>query len=281
MEHRLRTLTRYVLPALGLSLAATTLQANVGERDRERTGDRVRAEAARDAERDLIDRDMRVSRLLGKNVVNRDGDDIGEIQDLVIDTRDGKIAYAVVSAGGFLGIGDRLVEVPVAKVRGGMRDDKIVMDMTKAELESFRSFDRGKWPDWNRAELREPTQPTGADARITKSDRKRYLRASQVLDARLRDRDGSGVGNVEDIVVNLGSGKVRYGVAEFDPSWFEAGKLVVVPVSQVRAEDGDSDDLVITMERGALRKAPAFDRNTWPDLNDEGFRRDLDTYVMR
>jgi sporulation protein YlmC with PRC-barrel domain len=146
-----------------------------------------------------------------------------------------------------------------------MRDGKFVLDATEDEMREFRRFSSDARPDWNRST---------ADAAAM-----RYRRASDLLDADLKDSSGEDVGDVEDIVVNLGSGKVRYGVAQFDPSWFELGKLVVVPLKDVQAEDRDGTDLVITADREALRDAPSFDKDDWPDLNDNTFRRDLDRYA--
>src|SRR6476620_5782718 len=55
---------------------------------------------------------MRADTLIGENVYNRDGIELGEIKDIMLDVHAGTIAYAVLSFGGFLGIGDKLFAVP-------------------------------------------------------------------------------------------------------------------------------------------------------------------------
>src|SRR5262245_21126308 len=55
---------------------------------------------------------MSASTLEGDKVINRQGEDLGEIDEIMIDVPRGRVAYAVMSAGGFLGVGSRLFAVP-------------------------------------------------------------------------------------------------------------------------------------------------------------------------
>jgi sporulation protein YlmC with PRC-barrel domain len=57
---------------------------------------------------------MGANTLLGNDVYNRDGQDLGDIKEFMIDMASGKIAYAVLSFGGLLGLGDKLFAVPWA-----------------------------------------------------------------------------------------------------------------------------------------------------------------------
>lgn len=63
---------------------------------------------------------MAADTLEGDRVVNLTGEDLGKITDIMLDVQRGRIAYAVMSVGGFLGIGEavcRAVERPVARRR--------------------------------------------------------------------------------------------------------------------------------------------------------------------
>src|SRR5665647_527868 len=55
---------------------------------------------------------LSVSTLKGHNVVNKAKEDLGKIEDLMIDFKNDRIAYAVLSFGGFLGVGNKLFAVP-------------------------------------------------------------------------------------------------------------------------------------------------------------------------
>ena len=226
--------------------------------------------------------DMRVSRLLGMEVQDRRGDTVGRVKDLIIDSRDGQVRFAVIDAGGFIGIGDHRTAVPITRVRASMDRDHIVTDMTAEELQRFPSYPPGERPDWNDAgflgrfgdqSLVAPT-PTNAYGKDWTGHRMR--RASDVLDAKLQDRDGWNIGEVRDLVVNLQTGKVKYGVAKLDTRWADDDRLVVLhPRDMRRGADGG---LVVVSNRQALGNAPMVSEDRWEDfdINSPSFRARLD-----
>jgi hypothetical protein len=84
--------------------------------------------------------------LTGTGVTNRQGENLGDIKDIMIDLESGEIAYAVVSFGGFLGIGDKLFAVPFEALSVDKRNEQIFMDVTKEKLENAPGFDKDNWP---------------------------------------------------------------------------------------------------------------------------------------
>ena len=80
--------------------------------------------------------------LVGMNVVNGAGEEIGEIEDLVFDDSNSNIVAAIVSVGGFLGIGSKNVGVAWGSFDVQKRDGKTVaqLDMTKEQLEKAPEF---------------------------------------------------------------------------------------------------------------------------------------------
>jgi sporulation protein YlmC with PRC-barrel domain len=198
--------------------------------------------------------DKRVSELLGRELVDRHGRAVGEIRDLIVDTREGGTAYAVVPAGEYLGMEDRIVEIPLARIALGM-DDQLVLGAASAELRTFRMYFAQSWPDYSRA-----GPPMGEVGRT--ADGPRFHRASRLLDADLGDYSGADVGDVDDVVVNLDTGKVRYAVVEFDPSWFEDARLVAMPLRKVASAGAGGRDLVATVDRDLMRRTGiAYARN--------------------
>jgi sporulation protein YlmC with PRC-barrel domain len=87
----------------------------------------------------------RVSRILGSDVRTRFGEKIGDIRDIVLDDR-GAIRLAIVSTGGFLGVGDRLHAVPWDLLAPGPKDDRI-LDIDKARLQAAPGFTSRNWPN--------------------------------------------------------------------------------------------------------------------------------------
>jgi sporulation protein YlmC with PRC-barrel domain len=91
--------------------------------------------------------------LIGDDVRNRAGENLGEIQEIMIDTRSGRVAYAVLSFGGFLGMGDKLFAIPWEALQLDPEGKCFVMDIDKEKLKKAPGFDKGRWPsmaqlDW-------------------------------------------------------------------------------------------------------------------------------------
>ena len=91
----------------------------------------------------------RVSTVEDMHVRNAAGEDIGKIKDLVIDVNSGKVIYAALDFGGFLGIGDKLFAVPwhSLQVKGTDKDQYLVLNVTKDRLKDAPGFDKNHWPD--------------------------------------------------------------------------------------------------------------------------------------
>jgi sporulation protein YlmC with PRC-barrel domain len=94
------------------------------------------------------ERAHRASRIIGMDVVNRQGEKVGDIEDIVLD-RNGNAAYAVVSTGGFLGIGEKLHAIPWRSLQTNTGADKFVLDISKDRLSRAPGFDANNWPNVN------------------------------------------------------------------------------------------------------------------------------------
>jgi sporulation protein YlmC with PRC-barrel domain len=94
----------------------------------------------------------RASKIIGMNVMTPNNEDtIGEINDLVIDAQSGKVRYAAVSVGGFLGIGDKMVAIPWQSFEHRRDEDGNMyfsLDTTKEKLEQAPGFNQDNWPDF-------------------------------------------------------------------------------------------------------------------------------------
>ena len=97
------------------------------------------------AERHDWERSHRVSKIIGSEVRNKSGDKIGDIRDLMVDGN-GTIKLAIVSTGGFLGVGDRLHAVPFDLLTLGPKDDHI-LDIDKSHLQAAPGFTSKTWPN--------------------------------------------------------------------------------------------------------------------------------------
>jgi hypothetical protein len=88
----------------------------------------------------------------GTPVYNTQGESLGELEDVMIDKRSGKIAYAVMSFGGFLGIGNDYHPLPWNTLKYDTRQGGYVVGLTKQQLEGAPRFASNDNPAWgNRA----------------------------------------------------------------------------------------------------------------------------------
>ncbi len=89
---------------------------------------------------------MAADTLEGDKVVNRQGQDLGTIEDIMIDVQRGRVAYAVMSCGGFLGIGDKLFAIPWNALTLDADRHCFVMDADAQRFEKAPGFDKDHWP---------------------------------------------------------------------------------------------------------------------------------------
>lgn len=85
--------------------------------------------------------------LSGDKVRNPAGEDLGKIEEIMIDIPTGRVAYAVVSFGGFLGMGNKLFAVPWAAFTIDEVHHEFELNVDRATLENAPGFDKDNWPD--------------------------------------------------------------------------------------------------------------------------------------
>lgn len=90
---------------------------------------------------------MGADTLIGEDVYNAADEDLGDIKEIMIDMQQGTIAYAVLSFGGFLGMGDKLFAVPWKALRLDTANKRFVLDVSKEKLKDAPGFDKDDWPD--------------------------------------------------------------------------------------------------------------------------------------
>lgn len=96
----------------------------------------------------------RASLVIGADVRNPANQNLGSIEDLVVNARTGQVQYAVLSFGGVLGIGDKLFAIPVNSLQARTDDDKYILDVSKDRLKNAPGFNKKNWPDFADASFR-------------------------------------------------------------------------------------------------------------------------------
>ncbi|MFL9966277.1 PRC-barrel domain-containing protein [Paraburkholderia sediminicola] len=89
---------------------------------------------------------MAASTLDGNTVMSSDGEHVGKISAIMLDVRGGRIAYAVLSSGGFLGVGDTLHAIPWSALTPDTDDRCFVLDVPAERIKNAPGFDKDNWP---------------------------------------------------------------------------------------------------------------------------------------
>jgi hypothetical protein len=92
-------------------------------------------------------RTLGATTLVHDRVKNLAGDTIGRIEELMIDVTTGRVAYAVLSFGGFLGIGGKLFALPWSVLTVDEMQRCFIVNVTRESLAKLPGFDKEHWPD--------------------------------------------------------------------------------------------------------------------------------------
>jgi uncharacterized protein YjbJ (UPF0337 family)/sporulation protein YlmC with PRC-barrel domain len=90
---------------------------------------------------------MPVGTLTSYRVINPAGEDLGQIEDIVLDMESGRIAYAVLSFGGFLGFGDKFFAIPWEVLRPSSTEEAFILHTDREALANAPGFDKNHWPE--------------------------------------------------------------------------------------------------------------------------------------
>ncbi|WP_269849980.1 PRC-barrel domain-containing protein [Methanosarcina horonobensis] len=230
----------------------------------------------------------------GDKVINTAGEDLGKIEELMIDIQDGRVGYAVLSFGGFLGMGDKLFAIPWQALNLRVHDHAFVLDIPKETLENAKGFDKDHWPLTTREELSrtytyygyQPYWQTGVTEQIglpgetigsermvrTESTAGRenpeFLSASTIKGDKVVNRAGEDLGKIEELMIDLQDGRIAYTVLSFGGFLGMGDKLFAIPwkALQLRVHE---HKFLLDIPKETLKNAEGFDKDNWPITNRE------------
>src|SRR5438034_11268954 len=142
MKQTMKTGKTIIAGSLWAALAvvlATTGFSETKDKDKDQAKERTARDRAYDATVSASTNTAllsfnKASELIGMTVKNRQDEKVGDIKDLIVDLHSGRVAYAVLSSGGILGIGNKLVAVPARSFEYSEADKKLVLNVDKETL---------------------------------------------------------------------------------------------------------------------------------------------------
>lgn len=231
---RKKLLIAAIVPAIGMPLATSsfaqsTTKQGAGQQQSQAQGQQGGQQQDQQAKKI---RDMRATDIMGAKVQSPKGEDLGDVQDLIVNTQDGRVNYAIVAFGGTLGFGEKLFAYPMDRLKAGTSGDELILNASEQEMKNAPGFDRSTWPTFGMGGYRgEVDKHFGKTAKAGGN----LVRMSEMLDNKVVDRIGNSVGEIDDVVVSLTDGKVRYVALEPDKELNMGDKLVMLPMNAIRA----------------------------------------------
>lgn len=279
----MRSLNRIASVALAASIAV--LSANAYGQDQARVADRndEGAEYARALpyEAYLKGQDLRASKLVGKRVQNAIGEDLGEIEELLIVSNDPRDNMLIVSVGGFLGIGDKLVALPYRELRVSPDGNQFYINRTQEQVADAPAFSYDRPIEAQRQAAAAPSSgASGAPTRAsgdanraaanaprgpTTLERSDY-RASDIIGTKIVDASGQEVGEIDDLVVSTRKDELQAVVSIDGGVGRTDDRLIAIPlddleISAAEADSGRSKELHVRVDmtaRQLLESKPEF-----------------------
>jgi sporulation protein YlmC with PRC-barrel domain len=240
----------------------------------------------------------KASQLIGCEITNSKNESLGEIQEIVLDSTNRRIAYAVVGFGGFLGMGEKYFAMPWRLIeitqRGTADEPRATLGLDQATLEAAPGFDKGKWPDmadaaWAsqvddyyaaRGEQARPdgaNEPKGSGAEgsrgVDRSPSSKpfvHRRLGKLIGMDVVDLQHEEVASVEDFVVDPKLATIDGALLSFGGTLGIGEKLVLV-ASESMTLDHAKSVFVLPCTTAGL-EAMALVDNKWPALNTEAWR---------
>jgi sporulation protein YlmC with PRC-barrel domain len=232
------------------------------------------------------------SRLIGCEIKNTKSESLGEIQDIVLDNGDHRIAYAVVAFGGFLGMGEKYFALPWRLIEvsqlGTDEKPRATLGLDRAALKKAPGFDKAKWPDmadagWaaqvdkyyrTRTTKAKPDGESedngergrdGAD-RKPLSGRIVHRRMSKLIGMDVVDGNGKELADVEDFVIDTKNATIDGALLSFG-GVLGVGESLVLVASPALTLDRKKNVFVWPSTQELLESMALAD-NKVPALND-------------
>lgn len=225
---------------------------------------------------------FKASEIKGMAVRNGLESDLGQIHELVIARRSGRVRYAVLSSGGLLGVGDKLIAVSwkALEIRQDETDPDAhyaFLDVSKERVEEAPGFDEGDWPDFARGKFAASVDAhfgVGTLKAAIETDRPiGAFRTSEILGLPVKNGDGDELGSVSDLAVDADTGAVRYVAMSFGGFLGIGNKLFAVPWQAMafnHAKDDAADRwAVVGVSKEELKDREGFDDDDWPSLAED------------
>ena len=258
-----------------------------------------------DKSRIEVAKNVRSSQLVGLRVKNKQGQDLGKVEDIVVDLKNGDVRYAALSFGGFAGFGTKLFAVPWQAMTFMLaeNDRHFVLDTTAEKLKQQEGFDSSHWPNFadkkwtdsidkhynlehKNVQRKDNVPPEATDK--TKDEGGAAVafdtafRVSRIKELRVINDNNQQLGSIDDLVIDVPGAHLKYLALASGGALGIGNKLFAIPLNEFTLKHATNDVfLVLHVNEDALKNAPGFDKDHWPNVADSNWTANIDRYFER
>jgi len=219
----------------------------------------------------------------GSKVLGTEREKVGDINDLLVTRRNGRVAYALVGHGGVLGIGEKVIAVPYPAFGWDMDSHDFSLPVTKAQLAAAPTLEAGEWKtlsDSSRADTAfryfnipperldeiTPDDARPIESRLASGDWP-LLRVKEIRGNTLMSDDGRDLGKIDELVFDAGSGRVAFVVVTFGGTLGFGAEKALIPWTFFDVNK-DGRLFATNLDKEKILSAPRLTSNNWSDLRD-------------
>jgi sporulation protein YlmC with PRC-barrel domain len=224
----------------------------------------------------------RADKIIGREVRNNSNQKIGKVDDFVVDLESGRVIYAVVSVGGFLGVGDRNVAVPASAFTE--QGKQLRLDVDKQKLMDAPQYSKddtnqltpnfasqvNKFFGQGNAWWENSSGQSGAQFG-------NVHQASDLSGMDVENVSNQKIGDVENVAIDLKAGRVAFVVISPDSSLNLKDNLYALPPNAL-TPSSDGKTLTTGVDQQKLASAPHLSKNDWSKLSDRSFASQVYQY---
>ena len=231
---------------------------------------------------DETDRLISSDKVENTPVYNPKGERLGKVHHLMIDKYTGKVFYAVMSFGGFLGIGENYYPLPWKILTYDTRSGGYVVDLDRSRLEKAPSYSPGNAPDWSdRSYTNRIDQFWGSDRTggVVSDETDRLISSDKVEGTSVYDPKGERLGKLHHLMIDKYAGQVAYAVMSFGGFLGFGEKYHPLPW-QMLTYDTRFGGYVVDVDCSKLENAPSYTSADAPEWSDGGYAVRIDEYWL-
>lgn len=207
-------------------------------------------------------------KLIGREVMAQN-QKAGEVKDFVVDLESGRILYGVISAGGFLGVGDQLIAVPPGAFTAST-EARLTINADKEKLSSAPRFTKDHEAKLGDSEFAKQVHQHFGQTLDWQGSFNNVHKASELIGMNVKNVSDQNVGDINDLGIDLTAGRVTYVILGAGGVLGAGEKAYVMPHNAFTLAS-DNKSLVSPVDKEKLANAPQLQNNNWQQIADASF----------